>query len=266
VLRALERAGIFPDVISGTSIGAVMGALYSSGLSPDTILEKFQKELASGRLLQRVPGAEVLKTWSLFRFGGWRRKLRRYLAGAALEQLPIPVYPVSVDLVSGTCVIRDRGDVVDALLESSNLPGLTRPILRDGAALVDGGVLNNVPADVARDRGADIVVGIDVGCATASPYGAGRQGTPAGPTRDLGFVKVLLRVLELQQSGVLTRQSDAADLVIAPEIGEHGVFQYDKFAELALAGEAATEKAVPALRRLLAQQAACSERGMDFHR
>jgi predicted acylesterase/phospholipase RssA len=255
VLRALERARIFPDLISGTSIGAVMGVLYASGYTPDSLLEKFQKEVASGWLMRHVPGAEALRTLSLFRFGGWRRKLRRYLAGVALEQLPIPVYPVSVDLVSGTCVVRERGDAVDALLESSNLPGLTRPILRDGAALVDGGVLNNVPADVARDRGADIVVGIDVGCATASPYHAGRPGTPAGPTKDLGFVKVLLRVLELQQSGVLTRQADAADLVIAPEIGEHGVFHYDKFVELALAGEAATEEAVPALRRLLAQQA-----------
>jgi predicted acylesterase/phospholipase RssA len=241
VLRAFERAGIFPDLISGTSMGAVMGALYSWGYAPDAILEIFHEGAASGWLWHCLPGGEVLKTWSLFRFGGWRRRLRRYLAVATLEQLPIPVYPVSVDLVSGTCVVRDRGDAVEALLESTNLPGLNRPILRNGAALVDGGVLNNVPADVARDRGADVVLAVDVSRPTASP-------------QETGFLKVLLRVLELQQSGGLARQADEADLVITPGLGDHGVFCYDHLADVVRAGEIAAEEALPRLRSLLRRQ------------
>jgi predicted acylesterase/phospholipase RssA len=238
VLRALERAGIYPDLISGTSIGAIMGALYSRGHSPDAILEMFQKEVASGALLRRVPGAEILKTWSLFRFGGWERKLRRHLGDAALEQLPIPVYPVSVDLIRGTCVVRDEGDVVDAALESSNLPVLARPIRRDGAALVDGGVLNKLPGDVARDRGADLVVGVDL----ASPLAPRLGGN--------GILKVLLRVLAVLRSNLLAGPA-AVDLMISPDLGAHGMFHYSRFAELVEAGEAAAEEAIPALQRLL---------------
>jgi predicted acylesterase/phospholipase RssA len=239
VLRALDRAGIYPDLISGTSIGAIMAAAYSWGHSPDAILGIFQKEVASRGLLRRAPWAGILKTWSLFRFGGWECKLRRYLGDAALEQLPTPVYPVSVDLILGACVVRDEGDVVAALLESSNLPVLIRPILRDGAALVDGGVLNNVPGDVARDRGADLVVGVDVGA-------------PLAPRlRGNGFLKVLLRVLAVRQSNLLVGPG-AVDLMITPDLGAHGVFHYGQFAELVRAGEVAAEEAVPALKGLLA--------------
>jgi NTE family protein len=252
VLRALERAGIFPDLISGTSVGAIVGACYSWGYSPDAILEVFQEELAFGRVLRRVPGAGLLKAWSLYRFGGWQRMLRRYLADAALEQLPIPVYPVSVDLISGACVVRDRGDVVEALLESSNFPGIARPILRDGAALVDGAVLNNLPGDVARDRGADLVVGVNLDPLLARRPGGAGPGGPAARAAYPGFLKVLRRVLQVQQAGILAGQAAAVDLVISPDTGAHHTFHFDKFAELAAAGEAAAEEAVPALKGLLA--------------
>jgi predicted acylesterase/phospholipase RssA len=247
VLRALERAGIYPDLISGTSVGAVMAALYSQGYSPDALLELFQQELASGPLMRLVPGAGILKTWSLFRFGGWERKLRRYLGDARLEQLPIPVYPVSVDLISGTCVVRDRGDAVDALRESFNLPGFSRPIVRDGAALVDGGVLNNLPGDVARDRGADVVVGVNL----CSQPGANGPTVSAGREPYPGVLSVLLRVLEVRQSGV-TEAPSAVDLMITPDLGAHAYFHYSRFAELVEIGQAAAEEAIPALKGLLA--------------
>jgi NTE family protein len=252
VLRALERAGIFPDLISGTSIGAVMGVAYSWGYSPDAILDLFQEELAIGKHLRRMPAFELLKTWSLFRFGGWQRKFRRYLADAALEQLPIPVYPVSSDLVRGTCVVRDRGDVVDALLESINLPGVNRPILRDGAVLVDGGVLNNIPADVARDRGADLVVGVNVSSRLDPRFGANGPSTPAHPMQAPGWLDVLLRVLAVQEAGRLAEHTSEADLMITPDMSAYSLFHYGKFAEMAEIGEAAAEKAVPALKGMLA--------------
>jgi predicted acylesterase/phospholipase RssA len=256
VLRALERAEIFPDLISGSSIGAVIGAAYSWGYSPDAILEIFQEEVAFGRLLRRVPGAGLLKTWSLFRFGGWRRILRRYLADATLEQLAIPLYPVSVDLIRGTCVVRERGDVVEALLESCNLPGFTRPILRDGAALADGGVLNKVPGDVARARGADVVVGVNLSFQLAPQFGANGPTTPADQMQCPGLLKVLLRLLAVQEAGAAAGWTAAVDLMINPDISAHGFFHYGKFAELAEAGEAAAEQAIPVLRGLLANRAA----------
>jgi predicted acylesterase/phospholipase RssA len=255
LLRGLEKAGIFPDLISGTSIGSVIAAGYSYGYEPDAFLDMFQKEIASGPLLKRTPGGEALKTWSLFRFGGWKRILRRYLGDVALEQLPIPVYPVSADLISGTSVARDRGAVVDALLESINLPGITRPIARDGLVLVDGGVLNNVPGDVARHRGGDLVVGVNLAPPLTPRFGAGGQRIPADQRLYPGPLDVLLRVMEVQQSEVLGRRTGAVDFMITPDIGDHSLFHYGRFQELALAGEAAAEEAVPALNGLLANLA-----------
>jgi predicted acylesterase/phospholipase RssA len=255
LLRGLEKAGIFPDLISGTSIGSVVAAGYSRGYGPDAILDIFQKELASGPLLKRTPGGEALKTWSLFRFGGWKRILRRYLGDVALEQLPIPVYPVSVDLISGDCVVRDRGAAVDALLESINLPGIIRPITRDGLVLVDGGVLNNVPGDVARHRGGDLVVGVNLAPPSIPRSGAGGQTIPADPWQYPGLLNVLLRIMEVQQSEVMGRRTGAVDFMITPDLGDHGLFHYGRFQELARAGEAAAEEAVPALKALLANLA-----------
>jgi predicted acylesterase/phospholipase RssA len=166
--------------------------------------------------------------------------------------MPIPFYPVSVDLISGTCVVRDQGDVVDALLESCNLPGISRPILRDGAALVDGAVLNSIPGDVARARGADLVVGVNLDSRLAPRSGASRPGIPAAQVPFPGLLKVLRRVLEVQHAEFLARQTAAVDLMISPDISAYGFFHYGEFAEMAEIGEAAAEKAVPALKSLLA--------------
>lgn len=79
--------------------------------------------------------------------------LRRYLKDTLLEQLPIPMRSITVDLVSGKTVVREEGDAVQAILESINLPVLNVPINRDGQALVDGGLVDNVPADVLVSKG-----------------------------------------------------------------------------------------------------------------
>ena len=83
--------------------------------------------------------------------------LRKYLHDWRLEQLQIPFHAITVDLVQVRSVVRREGDVVHAILESINLPIISRPILRDGMALVDGGVLNNLPADVLAESGVDSI-------------------------------------------------------------------------------------------------------------
>ena len=71
--------------------------------------------------------------------------LRKYFSDLRLEQLPVPMNNITVDLVSGQPKVRDRGDAIQGIVESLNLPGLAEPICRDGEALVDGGLVNNVP-------------------------------------------------------------------------------------------------------------------------
>ena len=153
VLRRLESAGLSFDMLAGTSSGALMGAAYAGGFSPQEAVEAFREALTPPRLMQSIPGGNRIYIWTMFRIGAWDRMLRQFFGDATLEQLQLPLATVAVDLVSGKQVIRDRGDAVRAVVESINVPMISRPILADGMALVDGGVLNNLPADVLADAG-----------------------------------------------------------------------------------------------------------------
>src|SRR6478735_1010780 len=88
--------------------------------------------------------------------------LREYLRDWRLEQLHLPCLSVTVDLVSGCSVVRQRGDAVHAVVESINLPVLSLPIVRDGQALIDGGLVNNIPADVLVSMGCTFVIAVSV--------------------------------------------------------------------------------------------------------
>ena len=162
VLHALEEAGLSFDIMSGTSAGAMAGILYASGMSPEQAIKNFQHDLTPTRLFRYLPKWPNWYLVSQYRRRAWDGMLRKYLHDWRLEQLSIPFNAVTVDLVQVRTVVRRQGDAVHAILESINLPIVSKPILRDGMALVDGGVLNNLPADVLAESGVDFVVGVDV--------------------------------------------------------------------------------------------------------
>ena len=149
-LRAFERADIYFDRIAGTSIGAIVGIAYAAGLTPEQVRDLLLTELTPPKSIRRFRGAQEWYLWAIFRFHRIEAKLRRYLHDYTFEQLYLPVHTVSVDLVSGNEIVRETGDVVRAILESINLPGVAPPIRQDDQVLVDGGILNTVPADVLR--------------------------------------------------------------------------------------------------------------------
>jgi predicted acylesterase/phospholipase RssA/CRP-like cAMP-binding protein len=252
VLRAFERAGICADLIAGTSGGALVGLGYAYGYSAEQMADVFKNVLAPGRLLAALPGGPRWHMWLMYRLGGWRRRAYQHFGHCTFEQLFVPLAVVAADLVSGGCVVRERGSVVEALLESINLPGLARPILRDGQALVDGGVLNNVPGDVLRDRAADLVVGVDVALKLKPAYGPNDAATPAGRMRYPGLMATLLRVMEVQQYGLVSARGGALDLLVAPDTSAFEFTDFARVDRIAELGEAEAEKAVPAVKRLLA--------------
>lgn len=187
----------------------------------------------------------------MFRFGAWDRKLRAYAGNARLEQMRIPFSTVTVDLVAGRQVVRDRGDAVHAILESINMPTIAPPILRDGMALVDGGILNNLPGDVLAERGAALIVGVDVGARLPQKFGK-RLLRSNGKYRRPRVWETLLRVNEVQASGVNIPSTTAIDLTIAPDASAFDFADFTKGFELAEIGEAATEEAIPQLKQLIA--------------
>src|SRR6185369_16984520 len=162
VLKALEENGIVVDVIAGTSAGAMTGAFYASGLDCAYSSRQFATDLRPSWIFRHLLRGNEWYLLYKYRRGHFDPMLRKYLRDWKLEQLAVPCFSVTVDLVSGTSVVRERGDAVHAVLESINLPVLSIPIRRDGQALIDGGLVNNIPADVLVAMGCNFVIAVSV--------------------------------------------------------------------------------------------------------
>jgi NTE family protein len=251
-LRALERAGFSFDMVAGTSSGALMGLSYAAGWDPAEALGQFVEQLTPHPLLRKMPGGFHWYLWWMFRTGGWDRKLRPYLGDAMLDQLQIPLSTVAVDLISGREVVRDQGDAINAVLESINLPPISRPIMRDGMALIDGGVLNNLPGDVLVQRGADLVVGVNVVTKLRHQFAGNEPGMATPHMRKAGMVATLMRLNEVQDHGVGHLRRGAIDLLISPDTSAFEFADFSRGHGLGDAGEAAAEEAIPQLRQMLA--------------
>ncbi len=155
ILRAFSEAGLKPDVIAGTSIGAVVGGCYAAGKLDD--LEEFARGLTKRRLLSMLD-----LTFSGGILGGarLREKLEATLGGHTVESLPIAFAAVATELSSGHEIWLRRGSLSHAVIASYAMPGLFEPARVDGRILVDGALVNPIPVSVCRALGADIVIAI----------------------------------------------------------------------------------------------------------
>lgn len=253
VFRAFERAGISFDLMSGTSCGAMVGIVYAAGYTPDTLIAAFQRDLTPPWFFRYLPrGHQWYLVWQ-FRIGAWDGLLRPFLRDWPLERLPMPFHAVTVDLISGREVVHRSGDAVRAILESINLPVISKPLIHDGMALVDGAVLNNLPADVLVEQGAQLVVGIDVSSQLRDELAGNRPDTPTAQMRPVGNLETIIRVVETQGRGLGALRADSIDLTIRPDASAFDFVDFSKAPELADIGEAAAESAIPRLKEMLAR-------------
>ncbi|TFZ01475.1 patatin-like phospholipase RssA [Ramlibacter rhizophilus] len=158
VLRVLERAGIVPDVVCGTSIGALVGAAYAAGQ-----LDRLE-DWVRGLSWQSVMGLLDFTTLAGGLIQGERLLafFRRHFEDRAFADLPVQFGAVATELANGREVWLREGSVVDAVRASMALPGLFTPAQMDGRLLVDGGLVNPVPVSLCRAMGADIVIAVDL--------------------------------------------------------------------------------------------------------
>lgn len=158
VLAVLQEADIPIHSIVAASTGAVVAAAYACGTLP----------LLQADLVRRPPFLSVARLLAL---GGWerglidgdvyRRDLLRYTRGLQFADLPLPIACVATDLATGEAVVLDSGDVATALQASLAFPGLYPAVCVDGRLLADGGIVNLLPDQIARERGADIVIAVE---------------------------------------------------------------------------------------------------------
>jgi NTE family protein len=279
VLRVLERAGLAPGVVSGTSMGAVVGAAYAAGKLD--LLEALAREVNWRRALRltdfQLGGSGVLEGRAI------ERELRRHFGEQRIEDLPIPFAAVATDLGTGAAWTATAGDLVTAVRASISLPAVFAPVRVGGHLLVDGGLVANVPVAATRALGADIVVGVDVTAdfeGVAATVGLRDHLLPEGqrhgirarlwaavPRRLRGWpllrrlrawadepsliaVALASSALALRQLSLQQNAADPAALTVTPRVGHifHG--EFDRAEELIRIGEAAMEESLDALSNL----------------
>ena len=171
VLQVFDELGIVPDRIAGTSIGAVIGGLYASGLSAEEILDIFD-DVAGSPLdaLSGLAGSELdlvdllqlgLSDGGLFDSGGFLRFLAGHTKARRFDDLRTPLAVVATDYWSGESVVIEEGPLFAAIEASMAVPGLFKPLRRDELLLIDGGTSNPLPYDLLLDD-MDLVIAVDV--------------------------------------------------------------------------------------------------------
>ena len=253
VLSALEESGIVIDMIAGTSAGAMTGVLYGAGYETEYLTQSFVKDLTPGRLFRMMPHGNDLYLLYKYRRGHFDWMLRRYLQDWTLQQLPVPVRTVTVDLVSGKPIVRNRGDATHSILESINLPVLSKPINYRGQALVDGGLVNNVPADVLVRNGCNFIIAVSVTAHLEPHFAKNRPDTPTKEMSSASTLQTVLRSYLVQNVNMNSVGVQPADVVIEPDMTGFGLTEFSRADEFAVVGQSTATQAIPNIKNLLKQ-------------
>jgi predicted acylesterase/phospholipase RssA/CRP-like cAMP-binding protein len=253
VLHVLEQNGIVVDMIAGTSAGALTGIPYASGVAADNWAQRFASDLKLPSLFRYLPSGDHWYLVYKYRTGQFDEMLRKYFSNSRLEQLPIPSCAVTLDLVSGEAVVRDHGDVVHAILESINLPGLSMPIFRDGQALVDGGLVKNIPADVLVDYGCNYVIAVSVTAKIEHEFPPGRSRASNSTSSQASAIQTILRSLLVQNKSLNSFGIRQADAVIEPDVTRFELTEFTRAEEMAEIGRQAALAELPKIKEQLIQ-------------
>lgn len=213
-LKALEEEDIKPYCISGTSMGAVVGAAYACGISPGDL-----RDIALNVRMTDIVDvtAAPFTRLALLRSKKLQKLLLKHLGDKTFDDLILPFSCTAVDLYTEKLYIFNSGSVEKAVRASSCIPGVFRPVEHEGMLLIDGGVLCRVPVRETKQLGADVVVAIDAIKNTAEPV-----------SEISNLVTMLLRVFDTLDNTLVRRErADAdypCDLLLEPEM--KGVTQF----------------------------------------
>ena len=248
VLRAMEEAGIPVDEIGGTSMGAIIAAQYAAGYSIDEMVA-LNRECW---LKFKPHRAYTLPYMSLVTERQGERMLRRMFGGACLEDCWLECFSCATNLTRAELVVHRRGPVVPALLSSSAIPGVAPPMVAEhGELLVDGGVLDNLPAGhlhggvdgavIASDTSPEVDMQADPSYAvTPSAWRvvANRLNPFARRRYFPSIFEVLSRSAVVASARESRRVRDAADVYLHPPVSEFGIFEFERIDELVEVGHA----------------------------
>ncbi len=236
VIRALEQEKIPIDMVIGTSVGSLIGAIYAADLDSFdlewTAFKLEKDDLLDYGVLSAVMGMGLARGDKLEAFVKNRVKV------ANIEELKLPFAAVATDLNWGTKVVIDQGSVARAVRASSAIPGVFQPVQHLGKLLVDGGVVDNIPISVARAKGADVVVAVDIS-------------ENVGNTHITNFVDVMIQATNIMFALNVEHSKKDADVLIAPAVGDVAMLDFTQKKRCMQAGIEAARAAAPAIRKAM---------------
>ena len=251
MLQTLDRAGIQPVAIAGTSIGAIMGTLYAAGISGDDISEGIAELVATPKSLQELFEAKQMFAWleyfdldigrgSLFQIDKFLDQLEEVIGVETFEALPTPLKVVATDFWAREEVVLDSGPIIPAVAASFALPGVFKPVVRGEQVLIDGGSVNPVPYDLLQDE-CDFIIAIDV-------MGQRKPGEDLLPS----YAESLFNTFQIAEKSIIREKfrRQPPDVYIEVEVEDVAVLDFhkvDEILEQAEPSRQALEKAVRAL-------------------
>ena len=267
-LKVLEEAGVRVDYIGGTSMGAIVGALYSAGYSAHQLDSIFQSTNFNILLQDELPrGAKTFyekrdsERYALtLPFDNFNISFPSALSRGQnvynlmsrltlhledkqdFSELPIPFFAVATNIETGEEVILDKGHLPQAISASAAIPSLFSPVVIDGKLLVDGGIVNNYPVEEVRKRGADIIIGVDV------------QDTLMQRDELRSIFDILTQVSNFRTTADMREKIERTDVYIDPDIKPFSVVSFEKGREIIDEGEAAARSVLPALKEIAGRQ------------
>jgi NTE family protein len=267
VLKVLEQAGVPIDFLAGTSMGGIVATPFAYGFSARQIAQE---------------AAELGTVSSLLKLVDWLPTTKGLLQGNAIydyldEQLGedlsfadlcIPLALTAVDLMSGSQVIMRTGRVNTAVRATMAIPGVISPVEVDGAKLVDGGILNNVPADVVREMGADIVIAVDVaaGRLITDPRSGFNSDQVIRSALLPNFALDMWRAQAIMMQEIVRHRlalSPPEVLIMPPVPPDVTTFSFNRVAEMIEIGEAAAREALPEIELAQEQAQKAGQRPAD---
>lgn len=263
-LKVIDSLGVKVDYVAGTSMGAILGALYVSGYSGkalDSIFksldfaevindnipreaktfyernnsEKYAVTLPFNDFKLNLPSA-ISRGQNVF---GLLSKLTLHVAEIHdFEKLPIPFFCVATNVETGQSVILDKGNLAHAITASGTFPSLFQPVTIDNQVLIDGGATNNYPIDELKSKGMDIIIGVDVQDSLVT-----REQLKSAP-------KILLQINNYRTINEMKKKVQKTDIYIKPDITGYNVISFGEGADIIKHGEAAAKLKTEALIKL----------------
>ncbi len=270
VIRALERSGIRPDLVCGTSIGSLVGAAYAAGE-----LDRFEQWVLGMRIADVVGFLDLSFGGGLLKGDRVMEFFRRNFVDHAIQDLLTPFAAVATALQTGEEVWLRDGSTVEAVRASIALPGFLTPVLRDGAVLVDGGLVNPVPVSLARAMGAELVIAVDLNSerhgtppAGAAPVdepqtvvgewirklqenlGGLFPAKPAGQYKLPSVQEVLFSSIDIMQDRITRSRlaSEPPDCIVSPQLSHLNIFDFHRAKEAIDEGDRAVQAILPGIR------------------